>query len=73
MPESDPAAAEGLYIDSCKDLLGAILSLEASLGSFASNKDGCTHEPIKTFARTKARLEDDLSRDPPKVWAGRGS
>ncbi len=63
--EGTDAAAQRLYLDSCKDLLGAIASLEASLGAFADGggKGAGKDEQVQgnVFSRTKARLEQELA------------
>ena len=51
----DPRAA---YLDSCRDLAGAIGSLEQALVSFTGKEDGVKGQ---VFAKTRSRLEKELS------------
>ena len=59
----DPRAA---YLDSCRDLAGAIGSLEAALVSFTGKEDGVKGQ---VFAKTRSRLEKELSESSSMIAA----
>ena len=54
---AEAPAAEAAYVESCKDLLTAIGSLESSLISF-TGKESLQGE---VFSHTRARLAEELS------------
>ena len=55
---SDGADPRAAYLDSCRDLAGAIGSLEAALVSFTGKDEGVKGQ---VFAKTRQRLEKELS------------
>ena len=59
----DPRAA---YLDSCRDLAGAIGSLEQALVSFTGKEDGVKGQ---VFAKTRSRLEKELSESSSMIAA----
>ena len=61
-PALDDAASEAersAYVESCKDLMSAIGSLEAAMVSFVGKEEGVRGQ---VFAKTKARLEQELGQ-----------
>ena len=61
-PAVDDAAAEAersAYLESCKDLMSAIGSLENAMVTFVGKEDGVRGE---VFKQTKARLEHELAQ-----------
>lgn len=66
-PTPEPAAlsaeaARATYVDSCKELMSAIGTLESSLTSFVGKDEGIKGQ---VMAQTRARLEQELEAAPP--------
>ena len=63
---SDGADPRAAYLDSCRDLAGAIGSLEQALVSFTGKEDGVKGQ---VFAKTRSRLEKELSESSSMIAA----